>query len=613
MSSLKNLIPYAKPYKKGIILNITFNVLYALFSTLSFLTLIPMLDILFGDEATKKIPKEPVYSGLSKIVDYGKDMMYFYVNQMISENDKQTALTFVIVIIIVTFMLKNLFNYLASFFIMHVRNGVMADLRKSMYKKIVSLPIGFYSEKRKGDVMARMLGDLGEVQGQFFAVLDLLVKDPLTILFSIVAMFMLSYKLMIFVFIFIPISGFVISLIGKSLKQQSSQAQQESGLFISMLEETLSGLKVVKSNNAENVFIKKFNDSIDRLLKLSNDIGTKNNLASPVSEFMGIVVIAILLWYGGYLVMDEKSLKSSDFIAFMGLAYNILTPAKAISRASYSVKAGLAAAERVFHILDQHNPIADHQGSLVKTSFDNQVSFKNITFSYEEQIVLENFNLTIPKGKTYALVGQSGSGKSTIANLITRFYDVEHGTIEIDGINIKELKLDALRSLTGMVTQDSILFNDSIKNNILIGKPQASDEEVIDALKVANAWEFVKDLPKGIETNIGDAGSKLSGGQKQRLNIARTVLKNPPIMILDEATSALDTESEKVVQDALENMLQNRTSIVIAHRLSTIQNADCIVVMSRGKIVEQGTHDDLMNLVNGYYARLVSLQSLERT
>jgi subfamily B ATP-binding cassette protein MsbA len=613
MSSLKNLIPYAKPYKKGIILNITFNVLYALFSTLSFLTLIPMLDILFGDEATKKIPKEPVYSGLSKIVDYGKDMMYFYVNQMISENDKQTALTFVIVIIIVTFMLKNLFNYLASFFIMHVRNGVMADLRKSMYKKIVSLPIGFYSEKRKGDVMARMLGDLGEVQGQFFAVLDLLVKDPLTILFSIVAMFMLSYKLMIFVFIFIPISGFVISLIGKSLKQQSSQAQQESGLFISMLEETLSGLKVVKSNNAENVFIKKFNDSIDRLLKLSNDIGTKNNLASPVSEFMGIVVIAVLLWYGGYLVMDEKSLKSSDFIAFMGLAYNILTPAKAISRASYSVKAGLAAAERVFHILDQHNPIADHQGSLVKTSFDNQVSFKNITFSYEEQIVLENFNLTIPKGKTYALVGQSGSGKSTIANLITRFYDVEHGTIEIDGINIKELKLDALRSLTGMVTQDSILFNDSIKNNILIGKPQASDEEVIDALKVANAWEFVKDLPKGIETNIGDAGSKLSGGQKQRLNIARTVLKNPPIMILDEATSALDTESEKVVQDALENMLQNRTSIVIAHRLSTIQNADCIVVMSRGKIVEQGTHDDLMNLVNGYYARLVSLQSLERT
>jgi subfamily B ATP-binding cassette protein MsbA len=572
-----------------------------------------MLDILFGDEATKKIPKEPVYSGLSKIVDYGKDMMYFYVNQMISENDKQTALTFVIVIIIVTFMLKNLFNYLASFFIMHVRNGVMADLRKSMYKKIVSLPIGFYSEKRKGDVMARMLGDLGEVQGQFFAVLDLLVKDPLTILFSIVAMFMLSYKLMIFVFIFIPISGFVISLIGKSLKQQSSQAQQESGLFISMLEETLSGLKVVKSNNAENVFIKKFNDSIDRLLKLSNDIGTKNNLASPVSEFMGIVVIAVLLWYGGYLVMDEKSLKSSDFIAFMGLAYNILTPAKAISRASYSVKAGLAAAERVFHILDQHNPIADHQGSLVKTSFDNQVSFKNITFSYEEQIVLENFNLTIPKGKTYALVGQSGSGKSTIANLITRFYDVEHGTIEIDGINIKELKLDALRSLTGMVTQDSILFNDSIKNNILIGKPQASDAEVIEALKVANAWEFVKDLPKGIETNIGDAGSKLSGGQKQRLNIARTVLKNPPIMILDEATSALDTESEKVVQDALENMLQNRTSIVIAHRLSTIQNADCIVVMSRGKIVEQGTHDDLMNLENGYYARLVSLQSLERT
>jgi len=418
---------------------------------------------------------------------------------------------------------------------------------------------------------------------------------------------------MIFVFIFIPISGFIISLVGKSLKSQSSEAQQESGFFISILEETLTGLKVVKSNNAESTFISKFNNSVDRLLHLSNKIGTKNNLASPMSEFMGIVVIAILLLYGGHLVMEEKSLRGSDFIAFMGLAYQILTPAKAISRASYSVKSGLAAAERVFHILDQHNPIADHQGSLIKTSFDKEVSFKNITFSYEEQVVLENFNLTIPKGKTFALVGQSGSGKSTIANLITRFYDVEHGEIEIDGLNIKELKLDALRSLTGMVTQDSILFNDSIKNNILIGKPESSDDEVIEALKVANAWEFVKDLPNGIETNIGDAGSKLSGGQKQRLNIARTVLKNPPIMILDEATSALDTESEKVVQDALENMLQNRTSIVIAHRLSTIQNADCIVVMNRGRIVEQGTHSQLMNLEKGYYARLVSLQSLERS
>jgi subfamily B ATP-binding cassette protein MsbA len=612
MSSLKKLIPYAKNYKKGIALNITFNVMYAFFGTMSFLTLIPMLDILFGDKKTETVISKPIFQGLSKSIDYGKDLMYYHISSLSEDNGKQFALSLVIVLIIITFLLKNLSNYFASYYIMHVRNGVMADLRKDMYKKIIKLPVGFYSEKRKGDVMARMLGDLGEVQNQFFVVLDLIVRDPLTILFAITAMLMLSYKLMIFVFIFIPISGFIISLIGKSLKAQSSEAQQESGFFISILEETLTGLKVVKSNNAEPTFISKFNNSVDRLLNLSNKIGTKNNLASPMSEFMGIVVIAILLLYGGHLVMEEKSLRGSDFIAFMGLAYQILTPAKAISRASYGVKAGLAAADRVFHILDQHNPIADHQGSINKKTFDSHVSFKNITFSYDEQVVLEDFNLTIPKGKTYALVGQSGSGKSTIANLITRFYDVENGSIEIDDVNIKDLKLDALRSLTGLVTQDSILFNDSIKNNILIGKPEASDEEVVEALKVANAWEFVKELPKGIETNIGDAGSKLSGGQKQRLNIARTVLKNPPITILDEATSALDTESEKIVQDALENMLQNRTSIVIAHRLSTIQNADCIVVMNRGKIVEQGTHEELMNFDKGYYAKLVSLQSLER-
>ena len=334
MSSLKKLIPYAKPYKKGIVLNIFFNVLYALFSALSFLVLIPMLDILFGDKQTESIKEKPVYLGIAKSFDYLKELMYYQINQLIISDGKQAALTLVIILIILTFLLKNLFNYLASFFIMHVRNGVMADLRKAMYKKIVSLPVGFYSEKRKGDVMSRMLGDLGEVQNQFFAVLDLLIKDPLTILFSIILMFNLSLKLMIFVFIFIPISGFIISLIGKTLKQQSTKAQQESGFFISVLEETLTGLKVVKSNNAEKTFIKRFNDSVNRLLNLSNEIGTKNNLASPVSEFMGIVTIAVLLWYGGHLVMVDGNLKGSDFIAFMGLAYNILTPAKAISRAS---------------------------------------------------------------------------------------------------------------------------------------------------------------------------------------------------------------------------------------------------------------------------------------
>lgn len=610
MSSLKKLIPYAKVYKKNAISNIVFNILYALFSTLSFVMLIPMLKILFNEEQ-KVITIKPVLKSIFNIGEYIENYLSYHIQQLSDgDNGKQTALVVVIILVIITFLLKNFFNYMASFHMMHLRNGVLADMRKKMYDKIINLPVSFYTEKRKGDVMARMLGDVGEVQNQFFVVFELIVRDPMTILFSIIAMFWISYKLTIFVFIFIPISGYVISLIGKNLKAQSEKAQQESGFFISLLEETLSGLKVIKSYNAEKTFGNRFNDSVDKLKGLSNAIGTKNNLASPMSEFMGILVIAILLWYGGYLVIDEKTLTGSKFITFMGLAYNILTPAKAISRASYSVKSGLAAADRVFHILEQNNPIADHQGSLTKEKFEEKISIKNVSFKYEDAYVLKNFNLEVEKGKTVALVGQSGSGKSTIANLLTRFYDIEEGEISIDNINIKDLTLNSLRHFTGLVTQESILFNDTIKNNILIGKPNATDLEIEEALKIANAWEFVSRLDKGINTNIGDAGSKLSGGQKQRLNIARAVLKNPPVMILDEATSALDTESEKAVQIALENMMQNRTSIVIAHRLSTIQKADNIVVMSRGEIVEQGNHNELM-AKNGTYSKLVALQSFE--
>ena len=380
--------------------------------------------------------------------------------------------------------------------------------------------------------------------------------------------------------------------------------------MISLVEETLSGLKVVKSYNAEPVFKDKFSQSINRLLNLSNKIGKKNNLASPMSEFLGIITIAILLWYGGNLVLLEKTLEGTVFISFMGLAYNILTPAKAISKASYAVKNGIAAAERVFEVLEQENTIDTKENALVKTTFENEITIENINFRYGDENVLKNFSIKVPKGKTVALVGQSGSGKSTIANLLTRFYDVNEGSIKIDGTDIKDWNIHSLRSLMGLVTQDSILFNDTIKQNILIGKPDATDEEIIEALKIANAYEFVKDLPFGIDTNIGDAGGKLSGGQKQRLSIARAVLKNPPIMILDEATSALDTESEKLVQVALENMMQNRTSIVIAHRLSTIQKADTIVVMQKGEIVEQGTHADLL-AKDGMYAKLVSMQSFE--
>jgi len=606
--NLIKLLPYTKPYKSHIVWNVVFNVLYALFSTVSMVTMFPLLEVLF--KTSKEITEKPVYSGLGNITNYGKELLYYHISELNKEQGPQYALLLAVSLVITTFLFKNLFNYLASYHIMHLKNGVLRDLRKTMYNKIIELPVSYYSGKRKGDVMARMLGDVAEVQNSFFSILELIVKEPLTIVFAIITMFSISVKLTLFVFIFIPISGFIISRIGKNLKSKSIRAQAESGYLISIVEETLGGLKVVKSYNAEPNFKNRFNDSINRLLKLNNSIGNKNNLASPMSEFMGIVTIAILLWYGGNLVLVDKTLEGSLFLVYMLLAYNILTPAKAISKASYAVKNGLAAAERVFSVLEQENTITSKEGAVIKNTFEDKVEIKNINFRYEEENVLKNFSLEVPKGKTVALVGQSGSGKSTIANLLTRFYDVQEGTIKIDGVEIKDMELHSLRSLMGLVTQDSILFNDTIKNNILLGKENATDEEIIDALKVANAYEFVKDLPNGIETNIGDAGNKLSGGQKQRLSIARAVLKNPPIMILDEATSALDTESEKFVQVALENMMQNRTSIVIAHRLSTIQKADKIVVMQKGEIVEQGTHEELLAL-NGTYNKLVMMQSFE--
>lgn len=612
--NLKKIIPFALKYKKDIVLNVFYNILYALFSTLSFIALIPMLDVLFKD--AKKIVEEPKFTSVWEITSYGNDYLYFYITKLTNESGAQYALLLVVTIIITTFLLKNIFNYLALNHLMLLKNGVLRDLRNKMFDKIIGLPISYYSEKRKGDMMARMLGDVNEVRNSFFNILELVIKEPMTIVFTIGAMIVISFKLTLFVFIFIPVSGFVISKIGKSLKGKSKRAQDENGYLISVVEETLGGLKVVKSYNAEGAFTNKFNNSIDRLYRLTNSIGRKNNLSSPMSEFMGIVVIAILLWYGGNMVLVETFangaplLEGSKFIAYMGLAYNILTPAKAISKASYQVKSGLAAAERVFDVLEVENTITDKENAVLKTSFDTSISIENIHFKYEDENVLKNFSLEVPKGKTVALVGQSGSGKSTIANLLTRFYDVQEGNVKIDGTDIKDMTLESLRNLMGLVTQDSILFNDTIKNNILLGKQDATDEEIIAALKVANAYEFVSALPNGIETNIGDAGGKLSGGQKQRLSIARAVLKNPPIMILDEATSALDTESEKFVQVALENMMQNRTSIVIAHRLSTIQKADNIVVMHKGEIVEQGTHDELLTL-NGTYSKLVMMQSFE--
>lgn len=607
MNYFTKIIKYAKPYRKYGFLNIFFNILYALFSTLSFLVLMPLLQVIFNPEKAVKITQKPVYKGIAKAMDFFKEYLGYIIHQVAGE-DKSNALMIVIGLVIFTFFFKNIFNYLAMYFITFLRNGVLKDIRNDLYKKIVQLPISYFSEKRKGDIMSRIGADVLEIQHSFLSILEMVVREPLTILFTIVAMLLISVKLTIFVFIFIPISGFLISLIGKSLKRKSDKVQREQGFFLSLIEETLGGLKIIKAFNAENTFTTKFKDSTNRFFKYSNSLLNRTNMASPASEFLGIAVIAVLLYYGGTLVLIEHSLDGEDFIAYMGLAYNILTPAKAISKASYSIKKGNAAAERVLEILETKNPLEDLPNAKKISAFTEKIQFDNISFKYEDDLVLKDFNLEVPKGKTVALVGQSGSGKSTLANLITRFYDVNEGKITIDGHNIKEITKESLRNQLGIVTQDAVLFHDTIANNIAFGK-DVSKDEIIAAAKIANAHDFIVTLPKGYETNIGDSGNKLSGGQKQRISIARAVLKNPPIMILDEATSALDTESEKLVQDALEKMMKNRTSIVIAHRLSTIQKADKIVVMQKGKIIEQGTHQELI-AKKGMYHNLVNMQNL---
>ncbi|WP_303316020.1 ABC transporter ATP-binding protein [Flavivirga abyssicola] len=605
MNYFKQILRFAKPYKNYAVLNIISNIFYALFGTLAMVSLFPMLNVLF--DKTKQLNIKPVWTGISNAKDYLESYLNYFVTQK-SNDGHDDVLIFMVVLVICMFLLKNFFGYLAMYFITFLRNGVLKDIRNELFKKITHLPLSFFSDKRKGDTIARITTDVQEIQGSFLSILELIVKEPLMILFTIITMFLISSQLTLFVFIFIPVSGFIISRIGKSLKKHSDKVQTEQGHFLSIIEETLGGLKVIKGFNAEDIFGQKFKDSTLRFNKFSNRLLNRQNLASPTSEFLGILVIAILLWYGGQMVLNEKSLEAGLFIVYMGLAYNILTPAKAISKASYSVKKGNAAAERVLEILNTSSPIADKPNAKTKTGFSKAIKLNKVSFKYEDDLVLKEFTIEVPKGKSVALVGQSGSGKSTIANLVTRFYDITNGNITIDGEDIRDLTKHSLRNLIGLVTQKSILFNDTIKNNLLIGKENATDEEIIEALKIANAWEFVKVLPKGINTNIGDSGDKVSGGQQQRLSIARAVLKNPPIMILDEATSALDTESERLVQVALENMMKNRTSIVIAHRLSTIQNADEIIVLNKGEIVEQGKHKDLIDK-KGVYYKLVEMQS----
>ena len=607
-ANIKRLYPYVLPYKKFAFLNIFFNILYALFSSLSFVALIPMLEVLF--DAGARIYEKPVYKGISGASVYFKEYLNYQVTQH-TGGDPVQALFYIIGLVLFLFFLKNIFSYLAIVFISLLRNGVLRDLRNMMYKKIISLPISYFSEKRKGDVISRITTDINEFQASYLSILELIVKEPLTIIFTIIIMCGISLKLTIFVFLFIPIAGLAISRVGKTLKKHSGRVQSEQGFFLSLIEETLSGLRIIKSFNSQEVFIKRFTDSTQRFNSYANNLSYRQNLASPISEFLGILVIGILLWYGGTMVLIDKTLGGSEFVAYMGLAYNILTPAKEISKAAYRLRQGDAAALRVLEVIHAQNPIFDKENAIEKTDFQTAISLKNISFKYDNEYVLKDFSLEIPKGKTVALVGQSGSGKSTIANLIARFYDVNEGAITFDGIDIRDLKIHSLRDLIGIVSQDSILFNDSITNNLLIGKTSATEAEIKEAAKVANAYDFIEALTNKFQTNIGDMGGKLSGGQKQRLSIARAVLKNPPIMILDEATSALDTESEKLVQNALEKMMMNRTSLVIAHRLSTIQNADIIVVMEKGKIIEQGNHASLM-AKNGTYRKLVEMQSFQQ-
>ena len=597
---------YARVYKKYFILNILSNIFYAFFGTLSMISLFPMLKVLFNQ--TEQLNNPPVWQGMSEAANYVENYLnYFVTTKKASGSDD--VLIFMVSIIIITFLLKNIFNYLSMFFITFLRNGVVKNIRNDLYEQMIKLSLSFYSEKKRGDIVARISSDVQELDNSFLSIFELIVKDPLMVLFTLISMFLISPKLSLFVIIFIPICGFVISVVGKSLRKKSLKVQKEQGQFISLVDETLSGMKILKIFNSEKKFFKKFTDSTNRLYKFSNSVLNRKNLASPLSEFLGISSIAGVLWFGGIMVLKENSLDASAFIVYLGLAYNILTPAKSLSRATYKVKKASAAAERIFHIIDNKTMVVEDKNAHNIESFSSGIEINNITFSYEDETVVDGLNLKIPRGKSFALVGQSGSGKSTLANLICRFYDVNSGSINVDGINIKNLKKDALRNLIGLVTQDSILFNDSIKNNLLIAKPEATNEEIIECLKVANAWEFVRKMPEQIDSNIGDSGNKLSGGQKQRLSIARAVLKNPPILVLDEATSALDSESEKLVQNALENLMKNKTSLVIAHRLSTIQNADKIIVLEKGKIIESGVHKELMKN-DGIYSNLVKMQSI---
>lgn len=613
MKNLFKILRFALPYWGSALLNIAFNVLSVAFSLVSFVIFIPILQILFKLIPVVEVPPAGFEFSLKLLqnTDQLKDYFYWQIGQIIGQYGQLQALLYISLVIVGLFFLKNLFRYLAMFFLAPLRNGVVRDLRNALYQRVLILPLSYYTEQRKGDLMSRVTADVSEVEWSIMSSLEMVFREPITIASYLVTMFFISPQLTGFVLIMLPLSGLLIGQIGKSLKRTSQKGQKQMGLLLSIIEETIGGLRIIKAFNAIATSQRSFEKVNNDYNRLMNRLYRKRDLASPLSEFLGVVVIVAVLWFGGRLVLSPGStMDAAVFLTYLGIFSQILVPAKSITQAWYNINKGAASVERIRQVLDADEVITEKPDALAVTGFVNAIEYRNVTFRYEKQDVLKRINLTIPKGKTIALVGPSGGGKSTLSDLLPRFYDCTEGELLLDGINVKDYKIDGLRGLMGIVSQESILFNDTVFNNIALGIDNPGLEAVEQAARIANAHEFIAQLPKGYQTVIGDRGVKLSGGQRQRLSIARAVLKNPPIMILDEATSALDTESERLVQEALENLMRNRTSLVIAHRLSTIQFADEIVVLQQGEIAERGTHASLIAL-NGVYKRLCDLQSFE--
>jgi len=604
---LKRFIP---PYKKYVVLNLVYNLLATIFSLFSFATIIPILQILFGiQRANVSYQPWSWNDSLKDIFNALKNNAFYSIEQIVETSGAPTALLYLGLFLIVITFLKTGTAYLASYYMIPIRTGVVRDLRNQLYRKILSLPIGFFTEERKGDIISRMTNDVNEVEASIISSLEMLFKNPIMILIYLIVMFAMSWELTLFVLLLLPFSGWLIGKIGKSLKQRSTLGQQQTGELLSQIEETLSGLRVIKAFNAEKSFQNKFAQLNEKIRRTFNRINRRYNLAHPLSELVGTIVIAIVLWFGGVLILENhSSINAAEFIYYLIIFYSIITPAKDLSKAGYSIQKGLASLERIDKILTTPNKIKEPASPVPMKPFSDKIEFRNISFRYKTEWVLRDINITIPKGKTIALVGQSGSGKSTLLDLLPRYYDPQKGEILIDGVNIKSLRTSDIRAQIGNVNQEAILFNDTFFNNIAFGSENVTMEQVIEAAKIANAHDFIMATEKGYETTIGDRGSKLSGGQRQRISIARAILKNPPILILDEATSSLDTESERMVQEAIEKLMQNRTTLVVAHRLSTIKRADEICVIYEGRIVERGKHEELLAL-NGYYKRLYDMQS----